>query len=219
MIETFDIFDINLNPAPPFLATRNEAHAKGLWHQVFHCWIMRRDESGGKMLLQLRSGNKKNNPSKLDISAAGHLLTGETPADGVRELQEELGISVSPDDLLYLGALRQTLDLPDYLDREICHTYFHETSCPLSGYTPQKEEVDGVFEISISDALNLFSRQTDKIEAEGIFQQNGKYLPQRRFITIDDMSDAKDRTERSGYYLKIFTLAELYLQGRRDLAI
>ncbi|CAM5275178.1 NUDIX hydrolase OS=Lysinibacillus sphaericus OX=1421 GN=LS41612_02185 PE=4 SV=1 [Lysinibacillus sphaericus] len=42
---------------------------------------------------QIRSGQKKDYPGLLDITAAGHLLAVETVEAGIREVKEELGVN------------------------------------------------------------------------------------------------------------------------------
>ena len=50
-----------------------------------------------KVLLQQRSMSKKNSPGEWKITAGGHVLAGEDPADAViRETKEELGIDTQP---------------------------------------------------------------------------------------------------------------------------
>lgn len=215
MAEYIDIYDASMNPAAPFKMERKEVSKHGHWHHVFDCWIMRRDAAGDKILLQLRSATKANNPGLFDISAAGWLQSGETHADGWRELEEELGIRVKPGDLYYLGMMKEALDRPGYSTRAFCHTYFYELQQPLSSLMPQESEVDGVFEISIDDGLRLFSGSAAAIPATGFF----KGVPQMRNITLADMCNAHDRCTITNYYAKIFTLAQRFLKGERPLYI
>ena len=87
MSEQVDIFDGN--HVAKGSMERVAAHMAAEWHQTFHCWIVaRRNEDW--LLLQLRSPTKRNYPDRLDITAAGHLESGEQPYDGGRELEEEL---------------------------------------------------------------------------------------------------------------------------------
>lgn len=219
MPEYLDIFDANMNPIPPYKMERGEVFAKGLWHHTFDCWIVRRDPSGDKILLQLRSKEKKNNPNTLDISAAGNLQSGEKPEDGVREVEEELGIKVELADMLYLGVDKEATDREGYYSRNFCHTYLYETTCRISDYKPQESEVDGLFEINIADGLKLFSGEAQTAKITGIAKEGGAYKPATRTIITADMCGAHDRCKVTKYYLKIFILAGLYLKGHRPLAI
>ena len=71
--------------------TQKEVHEKGLWH------------GGNYIQLQLRSESKKDFPSVLDVSAAGDILSHESVGDGIRELEEELGLSIRLTDLEKVG--------------------------------------------------------------------------------------------------------------------
>ncbi|WP_372454640.1 NUDIX hydrolase, partial [Priestia aryabhattai] len=81
----------------------------GLWHQTFHCWIYRVVNDQIEMLFQKRHPQKDTCPDLLDITSAGHLLASEQPCDGVRELEEELGLSVSFEELDKLGVIRDVM--------------------------------------------------------------------------------------------------------------
>ena len=87
--ELLRIFNINMKHIGE--ATRAEVHAKGLWHETFHCWLVSKIEDQYYLYFQLRSACKKDYASQFDITAAGHLLANERAEDGIRELQEELG--------------------------------------------------------------------------------------------------------------------------------
>ena len=73
--------------------TRGEIHALGLMHRAVHILVF---NSNGELFIQKRSMSKDNNPGLWDSSAAGHVDSGEDYYDcAVRELGEELGVSVS----------------------------------------------------------------------------------------------------------------------------
>ena len=97
MNEILDIYDAKMNHIGT--ASREEAHKFGYWHQTFHCWIVRREKGKNYVLFQIRDKEKQDAPNKLDITAAGHLKSGETKEDGLRELSEELGICANIDQL------------------------------------------------------------------------------------------------------------------------
>jgi isopentenyl-diphosphate Delta-isomerase len=71
-------------------ATRREIHQKKLLHRSIHIFVF---NSQNEVFLQKRSMAKDENPGLWDISAAGHVDSGETYDDCAhRELWEELGI-------------------------------------------------------------------------------------------------------------------------------
>ena len=75
---------------------RSAVHRDGDWHKTFHCWMCYRGEAGQEMLiLQKRSPHVETWPNRFDITAAGHYRTGEDLSGGVREIAEELGVSVT----------------------------------------------------------------------------------------------------------------------------
>jgi isopentenyl-diphosphate delta-isomerase type 1 len=75
-------------------AFRREIHRQGLLHRAIHIFWLRDD---GMLCLQRRSYAKDNCPGLLSSSCAGHVDSGEDYlAAAVRELREELGISVAP---------------------------------------------------------------------------------------------------------------------------
>ncbi|GAE07454.1 hypothetical protein [Paenibacillus sp. JCM 10914] len=90
-------------------ATRDEVHRQGHWHEAFQCWFIKKEEGIERIYLQLRSTDKKDHPNLLDITAAGHLLATETVMDGIREIQEEIGVDVAYDDLIPLGVQKYTM--------------------------------------------------------------------------------------------------------------
>lgn len=91
--ERIRVFDADRNPIG--IASREEVHRIGYWHEVFHCWIISDEAGVSYIYLQLRSEKKKDYPGLFDITAAGHLLANETIRDGVREIKEEIGISLT----------------------------------------------------------------------------------------------------------------------------
>lgn len=164
--EIFDIYDIQMNWMGT--APRSEVHAKGLWHRTFQCWIVSLEGQEPNLLLQLRHPEKDLFPNLLDISCAGHLAAGETTEDGVRELKEELGLTVDFNDLIPCGTFAEEDLISDQLlDREFCHVFIHRCDQPLKRYTLQADEVSGLFAVRVSDLERLVYRATNQITAIG----------------------------------------------------
>lgn len=154
-LELFDIFNRNGTPAG-YVAERGFAHRHALWHQTARIWVVRPnpDGDGVELLLQLRSAKKTLHPAEYDASSAGHIAAGEDLLIGaVRELGEELGLSVSPASLEPVAVVTSVIDFetPDgqpYHDREHCHLFICRADVRDSDIHTQAAEVDGVKWIS-----------------------------------------------------------------------
>lgn len=84
-------------------ASWENIHRRGLLHAGAHVWCWHRGVSGLEVLVQKRADIKKTYPGKLDISAAGHVDSNETPLQAaVREIAEELGVKVDPSQLEFV---------------------------------------------------------------------------------------------------------------------
>jgi len=212
MGEKLDIFDVNFNHIG--VEDREVAHQNGLWHQTFHCWIV--NPKNQTVIVQLRGANVKNYPNKLHISSAGHLSAGETVMDGVREVEEEIGLKLKEANLInlgtYLNVKDQINDGKPYIDREFARTYFIKDETPLNQYIMQPEEIDGIYEIKIEDGLKLFSDEQKEISIKGISRlTNSEEIINVKFE--DFVNNGKN------YYLKVFIMAERLIEGKKYLAI
>jgi len=87
-------------------ATRSSVHLENRMHRATHIILT---NSAQQIFMQLRSKSKDTNPGLWDTSAAGHVDAGESyEACAARELAEELGVVVSPEDLVEIGRLPPT---------------------------------------------------------------------------------------------------------------
>ncbi len=153
------------------VATRDEVHNKGLWHETFHCWLVSQEMNKYYIYLQKRSSMKKDFPNLLDITAAGHLLECETVEDGIREVEEELGIKVSYEDLISLGVIKDRLVTDKIKDNELTNVFLLKWTGKMEDFQVQKEEVSGIFKAELEPFVNLWSGKTDKILVEGFNMQ------------------------------------------------
>ncbi|MFC4403743.1 NUDIX hydrolase [Gracilibacillus xinjiangensis] len=165
-------------------ATRSDVHRLGYWHEVFHCWFVGKEEDTNYIYLQLRSANKKDYPNLYDITAAGHLLADETVEDGVREIDEELGISVSFQELTPLGVIHYCTTKENFIDKEIANVYLLKTNKKMEDFTLQKEEVAGIVKVKFTDFEALWIGEKDKIDISG--------------FAINDIGEKKFVEDRAG---------------------
>ncbi|MEQ6389162.1 NUDIX domain-containing protein [Bacillaceae bacterium S4-13-58] len=192
--ELLKVFDKNRNEIG--VAPRSEVHQKGLWHETFHCWLVRKDPSGTEIFFQLRSKNKKDWPNLLDITAAGHLLADETVEDGIREVEEELGIPVHFQDLISLGVIQNQVTIGAFLDHEFCHVFLYEGNFKDEDFNLQEEEVSGMFQASFDEFCELWTGGRETLEVEGfVLDKEGVRLSESRVVSQDDFV-----SQESTYY-------------------
>jgi 8-oxo-dGTP pyrophosphatase MutT (NUDIX family) len=155
MDELLDVLDEDGRPTGE-VAWKSEVHRRGLFHRCFHCWVAGEDAGGPYLLVQRRDAAKDTWPGYLDVTAAGHLQSGEEPlAGGLRELEEELGLRVGPERLVPLGTRRIEQEIPDGCDRE-----FHDVFLLLDDTSPQdlrlqEGEVEAVLRMGLDDVEAL----------------------------------------------------------------
>jgi isopentenyldiphosphate isomerase len=199
---------------------RSVAHAEGWWHQVFHLLIVARRPAGASVILQRRASAKSTFPGLLDLSATGHLAAGERPIDGLRELREELGIELDPESLVRLGVRRLVDETVEGTNREFCNVYLALDHRALSDYQPDPAEVDGVVELEIASALDLFHGRADEVDA--VMAVVGGGLDAMRIGVVDFVPEAPlDDLEASswGYWSTVLVMADRLARGDTRLAI
>ncbi|QWU14498.1 Isopentenyldiphosphate isomerase [Paenibacillus sophorae] len=196
--EMFDIFDEKMIRIGS--DSRENAHAKGLWHQTFHCWIVHPAKGeGGSLLFQLRHMNKDTFPGHLDTSCAGHLQAGETVEDGVRELREELGLSVPFEELVYCGMVaEENIPSDGLIDREFSHVFLHTCEQELERYSFQLDEISGLFFVDILKFRQLVEGETDALRIEGIVWDEKTQLvrPEQRVVSFGDFTPNSNEYNR-----------------------
>jgi 8-oxo-dGTP pyrophosphatase MutT (NUDIX family) len=211
IIDIFDDLGHHIGTKP-----RAAVHRDGDWHQVFNCLVVRPGREEPAVLLQLRGADSRAFPNLLDLTVGGHLLAGEPPLQGgVREVQEELGVEVAPDDLVFLGVRRNVLvDSEGIVHRELIHAFLVLDDRPLEGYRPQPGELAGLFECSITELLAALDAPSRSVQGNGIvIRANGAVGSSRRSFT------AADLVPNEPYWIIILVMAERLALGRRPLAI
>lgn len=170
-------------------ATRREVHKEGHWHETFHCWFVGRKQDRDIIHLQLRSKGKKDFPGLFDITAAGHILADETIEDGVREIEEELGIAVSFEELVSLGVIKDQIHENGFLDNERCHIFLYKAETNIETlYKLQKEEVSGIVTADFQEFYKLCRGLEKKIAVEGFeVTEDGRKTAARKTIKTNDL--------------------------------
>ncbi len=168
-------------------AARDEAHKKGLWHETFQVYFIDVNPEGSTLYLQQRSHRKKDFPRLFDMTVAGHLMEHESVHDGVREIEEEVGIHVSIDELIYLGKMKNIINTNKIADKEFSHVFLYECKIPLESFSLQKEEVDGMVKVDLHDFIQFYYGKCNQLTAEGfMIDQDGKKAMYTRVLSKDE---------------------------------
>lgn len=148
-LELFDILNED-GSKTGIVKERGVAHREGALHGTVHIWIVRKNEkSGYDILLQKRSNNKDSHPGCYDISSAGHISAGdEIMESALRELWEELGLSVQPEQLELFGTTHVKFETTFYgkrfRDNEISSDFIYRQPVEIDKLNLQESEVSEV---------------------------------------------------------------------------
>jgi isopentenyl-diphosphate Delta-isomerase len=159
---------------------RGVAHSQGIWHRTVHVWVRNRS---GELLFQRRSLDKETFPDFWDISAAGHLSAGDVIRDAaVREMYEELGVSIEPEALRFLFDMRGSYKSSDGLiqDNEFSGVYLCMAPVEADELVLDPKEVSAAMYYSIPEVKRLLN------------EKSGQFVPhddeyERLFEALDEL--------------------------------
>jgi len=145
---------------------KSKAHQLGLYHATVHIWLY---TVNGQILLQKRVDYKDTFPGLWDISVAGHIETGELKKNAaIREIREELGLSVSKDQLEFIKIhVAHKQPKTNLFDNEFNNIYLSILDYPINNLRLQKDEV--------ADIKLMFIKDFEKEINDPILKKN--YVP------------------------------------------
>ena len=109
MLERWDILDDEGNLTGRTMV-RGTSMRAGQFHLVVHIWVV---DSQGRILLQRRSPRRRLMPGAW-AATGGSAVAGENSETAARrELQEELGITTQPGEMVNIGRMRRRNSLVD----------------------------------------------------------------------------------------------------------
>ncbi|WP_370568387.1 NUDIX domain-containing protein [Lacinutrix sp. WUR7] len=133
---------------------KSEIHTKGYYHNTAHIWFYTKK---GEILLAQRAASKTIYPLLWDVSVAGHIDAGETIKKGaIREVKEEIGLTISENDLEKIGVFECFQNYPNgIIDNEFHHTFIAELTVDFSTLVFQEEEVEALKLVRMFDFFEL----------------------------------------------------------------
>lgn len=130
---------------------------KGNYMLCVHVYLYTPDKL---FLLQKRSKNKLSHPGEWDVTCGAVLHNEESIQAAQRETLEEIGIDLSDSILQYAGRIKK--------EKRFIDVYFAQKDFSLSDCKLQKEEVEDVCLVSVSDLLHM--QEKDRLREEQYMQ-------------------------------------------------
>lgn len=176
---------------------KDKAHELGYWHRVFGCMIYNNKKN--KVFFQLKNPNhnKVNNKPLLEITAGGHLTSGETLKQGVREIKEETGFDVDYKDLKFIEKRTCNKKIKkNHIIREFQYYYSIDLNIDVEEFKDyDREEVLSFIELDIYDTLKLLNKKVNSIKGK---DDSGKIIK----IGLEDFDSA---FINNGLYITLLT--------------
>lgn len=165
MEELIDILDDNGNLTGK-IETRSNVHKKGLCHRIIVVAIITKD---GKLLMQQRADNKDTDPGKWDVSAAGHVSSGQTSIEAaIREINEELGIIIDEKELNFMySKMNKHKVNENYIANHLYDFYIiHKDNINVNNIVMQESEVKAVKLVRLKELDQMISDKCTVNRAE-----------------------------------------------------
>ncbi len=212
--ELFDVYRADGQPTGD-AKRRADVHRDGDWHRAVHIWVYGQDdEHGAFIVMQRRSLAKDTWPGVLDVTVGGHYRAGESLLDTLREAEEEIGVRVTPGDLVPLGIRVAVNEQPEegIYDHELQDVFLFRDERPLAEYRPHPAELAELIRIPLLPLTELQRGQPGSITVQRIAP--GEAAPSPGSISAADFVPTVDR-----YVLKVAYAVRRVLAGEADVLI
>ena len=133
------------------------AHKKGVCHGISAVALI---DNSGRLLIQKRSKNKKDEPNKWDLSSAGHIDINETAKQAaIREIFEEIGIKVDENELILIDTYlnKAKLDTEIYINH-FTYLFMIQKDISIDDIIMQKSEVSDIMFVSKKKYIDLINK-------------------------------------------------------------
>ena len=147
---------------------KDKAHQVGLWHRTFNCLVINPRKKTVFFQYKNMEHNGINKNKLLEITVGGHLQSGESISDGIREIKEEMGINIYFNQLIDMDFRKCDKRLnEEYIIKEFQYYYLLLKNIRIEEITNYDiKEVFGYVELKIEDAISLLEKKIDVIEGK-----------------------------------------------------
>jgi isopentenyldiphosphate isomerase len=193
---------------------RAGVHQDGDWHRAIHVWVAGVRSPGAPFLtFQRRSRRKDTWPGRYDATVGGHYRAGETAAEALREVEEEIGISADGLILRPLGVRVCANEAEQgIIDRELQDVFLLVDDRPLQDFRPDPAELIALAQFSLEELLPLLAGETPS--ANGLSLSAGDHTIEPVLANLDDFIPTVDR-----YFLRVAIAASQVLRGEHYVAV
>ena len=131
MTEYWDIYDKNGNKTGLTVKRKDFKNStQDKYHLVTHVWVV---NSKGEFLIQKRSPDKIPMPGEWAANSGSAFAGEDSKTAAIREIGEELGICIKPDEIKFIKRIIKR--------NSLCDIWKIGLDCTLDSLTFQKEEV------------------------------------------------------------------------------
>ena len=211
--EPFDIITADGKPTGR-VKSRAAVHREGDWHRAVHVWVAGVDDRGAPFLtLQRRSPQKDTWPDRFDATVGGHYRAGETLAETLREVEEEIGVIPNLKNMRPLGVRVCANEAqPGILDREIQDIFLLRDDRPLGTFRPNPAELAALVRFPLETLVPFLAGESSEIGGESL--RPSATRTEAITARIDDFIPTVDR-----YFLRIAIAAQQVLRGERYVTV
>jgi isopentenyldiphosphate isomerase len=189
-------------------------HRDGDWHRALHVWVAGVDEQGAPFLtFQRRSPRKDTWPNRYDATVGGHYRAGETLAETLREVEEEIGVAVDAAMLRPLGVRVCANEREDgIIDREIQDVLLRRDDRRLTAFAPNPAELAALARFPLETLIPFLAGEAEALP--GLALVPGETVEQPIVAARDEFIPTVDR-----YFLRVAIAARDVLRGERYVAV
>ena len=178
--ELIDVLDCDGNKTGE-IKPRSEIKKAGNYHRAIAVCIVNDKK---EVLMQRRSKNKKVYANLWSIFVKGHVMSGETSEEAcIREISEELGISIDKCELKYLYTIKEELIISeDYIERIFFDAFIVHKNIDIKDVKVQEEEVEEVKLMFYKEIEELVLNSNCMVPNKNDYEKMFKIIEFRGFI-------------------------------------